>query len=71
MADYSVEEGKSDVAMLNLNIQADMSPVFNWNVKQLFVYLVAEYSTMKNVVNQVVLWDKIIMREDSQVILEQ
>ncbi|KAI1728668.1 signal peptidase subunit domain-containing protein [Ditylenchus destructor] len=71
MPDYSIEEGKADMAMLSLSINADLSPVFNWNVKELFVYLVAEYSTMKNAVNQVTLWDKIIMRPDRQVILEE
>ncbi|KAL7074283.1 hypothetical protein ACQ4LE_006579 [Meloidogyne hapla] len=71
MSDYTNEEGKSDLAMVSLNIHADMSPIFNWNVKQLFIFLVAEYSTMKNVVNQVVLWDKIVKRPDSQVILEE
>lgn len=39
-----------------------MTPVFNWNCKQLFLYLLAEYETKKNKVNQVVLWDKIILR---------
>uniref|UniRef100_A0A915DQI2 Signal peptidase complex subunit 3 n=1 Tax=Ditylenchus dipsaci TaxID=166011 RepID=A0A915DQI2_9BILA len=57
MPDYSIEEGKSDMAMMSLS--------------ELFVYLVAEYSTMKNVVNQVVLWDKIVMRTDRQVIMEE
>lgn len=71
MSDYTIEEGKSDLAMISLNIHADMSPIFNWNVKQLFIYLVAEYSTMKNVVNQVVLWDRIIKRTDPLVILEE
>ena len=71
MSDYTIEEGKSDLAMVSLNIHADMSPIFNWNVKQLFMYLVAEYSTMKNVVNQVVLWDKIVKRTEAQVILEE
>lgn len=49
MVDYASDGSKSDVVMLSLNIQADVSSVFNWNVKQLFIYLVAEYSTMKNV----------------------
>ncbi|KAL6487723.1 hypothetical protein MHYP_G00043490 [Metynnis hypsauchen] len=40
-------------------------PIFDWNVKQLFLYLSAEYSTKSNVLNQVVLWDKIVMRGDS------
>ncbi|KAL7889543.1 hypothetical protein AOLI_G00018010 [Acnodon oligacanthus] len=40
-------------------------PIFDWNVKQLFLYLSAEYSTKSNVLNQVVLWDKIVMRGDN------
>jgi hypothetical protein len=31
--------------------QADLTPLFNWNVKQLFLYLTAEYSTPNNEVN--------------------
>lgn len=50
MADYTVDEGESDMAMLSLNMNVDLSPIFNWNVKQLYVYLVAEYSTIKNVI---------------------
>ena len=49
-----------------LTVLLDMTPVFNWNCKELFLYLVAEYETPKNKLNQVVLWDKIINRgEDS------
>lgn len=49
MPDYISESGRSDHAMVSLNIEADVSPIFNWNVKQLFMYLVAEYKTPKNV----------------------
>jgi len=65
---YSANRAKNDLASLNFDIQVDVSPVFNWNVKQLFLYLVAEYSTPSNPVNQVVLWDKIILRGESPVI---
>merc|ERR1719162_1946894 len=41
-------------------IDADLRSVFNWNVKQLFVYVTAEYETDANVLNQVVVWDTII-----------
>ena len=27
----------------------DLAPAFNWNIKQLFVFLVAEYKSKKNV----------------------
>ena len=34
----------------------------HWNNKQLFIYVMAEYSTPQNDINQVVVWDKIIKR---------
>ena len=49
-----------DQAILSLGIDADLRSVFNWNVKQLFVYVTAEYETDANVLNQVVVWDSII-----------
>lgn len=49
-----------DQAILSLAIDADLRSVFNWNVKQLFVYITAEYETEPNVLNQVVVWDSII-----------
>ena len=42
-----------DQAILSLGIDADLRSVFNWNVKQLFVYVTAEYETEANVLNQV------------------
>jgi signal peptidase complex subunit 3 len=52
-----------DQAILSLGINADLRTVFNWNVKQLFVYITAEYETEANVLNQVVVWDSIITDE--------
>jgi|EP00970_Alexandrium_tamarense_P019792 signal peptidase complex subunit 3 len=37
-----------------------MNPAFHWNIKQIFVYVVATYKTDTNPKNQVVLWDRII-----------
>ena len=37
-----------------------MTGVFNWNVKQLFVYISATYSTPTNGFNEVVIWDQVI-----------
>ena len=56
------------IKMSSLYFQADLSPLFNWNVKQLFLYLTAEYETKTNKVNQVVLWDKIIQRGENAVL---
>ena len=41
-------------------MDADLRPVFNWNVKQLFVYVTAEYATALNEKNSIVVWSSII-----------
>lgn len=38
--------------LLNIDVDADLAPAFNWNVKQLFAFVVAEYETATNPVNQ-------------------
>ncbi|VDN55039.1 unnamed protein product [Dracunculus medinensis] len=55
VVDYAADQvgARSDVAMAELSIDVDLTPIFNWNVKQIFLLLVAEYSTSKNAVNQV------------------
>ncbi|CAB1432901.1 unnamed protein product [Pleuronectes platessa] len=42
-----------------------LQPIFDWNVKQLFLYLSAEYASKSNSLNQVVLWDKIVLRGEN------
>ena len=56
--------GGVDRALFSIDIEADFEPAFHWNVKQLFVFVVAEYETKKNRLNQVVLYDKIIESTD-------
>ena len=53
VSDYSASREKNDLGFLTFDLQADLTPLFNWNVKQLFLYLSAEYETPKNSVNQV------------------
>ena len=45
-------------------MDADLRSVFNWNMKQLFVYVTAEYETEANVLNQVIVWDQIISEKE-------
>jgi len=52
--------GGVDRALLSFDLHADMTPAFHWNIKQIFVYVVATYATPTNPKNQVVLWDRII-----------
>lgn len=65
---YSASREKSDLGVLNFDLQTDLTPLFNWNVKQLFLFLAAEYETENNKFNQVILWDKIILRGDNAVL---
>ncbi|XP_064481201.1 signal peptidase complex subunit 3-like [Ornithodoros turicata] len=60
--DFSTSREMNDLGFVVFNLQANLTHLFNWNVKQLFLYLTAEYKTENNVLNQVVLWDKIIRR---------
>lgn len=59
----SQHKGRQDQAVLSLKLDADLRSAFSWNTKQLFVYVQAEYVTPQNKVNQVVLWDRIVQRQ--------
>lgn len=52
--------GGVDRALLSFDLNVDMAPAFHWNIKQLFVYVVASYESTKNTNNQIVIWDKIV-----------
>lgn len=49
-----------NIASLTFDLGADLEPLFDWNTKQLFVYLVATYSSPKFSSNEVVIWHKIL-----------
>ncbi|KAF5354594.1 hypothetical protein D9758_011219 [Tetrapyrgos nigripes] len=59
---------KMENGFVNFNITADLTPLFHWNTKQLFLYLEAEYQNTKGVNNSVVIWDRIIRRKEDAVI---
>ncbi|CAI2349141.1 unnamed protein product [Caenorhabditis sp. 36 PRJEB53466] len=71
VVDYATDERKVDLATLAFDLEVDFTKIFNWNVKQLFVYLVAEYKSRESVVNQVVLWDQIVERAERVVLNEK
>ncbi|XP_018398566.1 PREDICTED: signal peptidase complex subunit 3 [Cyphomyrmex costatus] len=66
--DYSASREKNDLGYVTFDLRTDLTPLFNWNVKQLFLFLYAEYESENNQLNQVVLWDKIVLREDNAVL---
>ncbi|KAG6917820.1 hypothetical protein DXG01_000880 [Tephrocybe rancida] len=59
---------KEEMTFVNFNITADLTPLFHWNTKQLFLYLEAEYINAKGVKNDVVIWDRIVRRKEDAVI---
>lgn len=63
--DFSASREKKDLGFLTFDLKADLNRLFNWNVKELFLYLTAEYKTKDNELNQVVLWDKILLRGEN------
>lgn len=56
--------GGVDRALLSFDLHVDLTPAFHWNIKQLFVYVVASYQTDRNPNNEIVLWDKIVEATD-------
>mmetsp|Transcript_14407 Transcript_14407/g.21896 ORF Transcript_14407/g.21896 Transcript_14407/m.21896 type:complete len:176 (-) Transcript_14407:67-594(-) len=55
-----VHSYNAENALFSLDIDANLTSLFNWNVKQLFVWVCAEYRTRTYEKNQVILWDTII-----------
>ncbi|KAL2143230.1 hypothetical protein VTI28DRAFT_234 [Corynascus sepedonium] len=57
---------KEEYAIIKFSLDADLSSLFTWNTKQLFVYVTAEWPSAggsgsgQNATNQAVIWDSII-----------
>ncbi|KAK9844557.1 hypothetical protein WJX74_004034 [Apatococcus lobatus] len=51
---------EGDWAWMSVDLDADLSSVFSWNTKQLFVSVMASFSTPKNHINEAVIWTDII-----------
>lgn len=59
--------GGVDRVLLSFDLKVDLAPAFHWNIKQLFVYVIASYET-EGRTNDVVIWDKIVESEDPKMI---
>ncbi|KAI0884483.1 signal peptidase 22 kDa subunit [Annulohypoxylon maeteangense] len=52
---------KEEYAIIKFSLDADLSSLFTWNTKQLFVYVTAEWpAAATNQTNRAVIWDSII-----------
>ncbi|KAF8504104.1 signal peptidase 22kDa subunit [Gautieria morchelliformis] len=54
---------RQELAFYTFDYEADLTPLFDWNTKQIFLYLSAEYTNAQGVKNDVVLWDRIVRRK--------
>ncbi|XP_042373943.1 signal peptidase complex subunit 3B-like [Zingiber officinale] len=61
---FQKQPNGNDEVSLTMNISADLSSLFTWNTKQVFVFVAAEYETPQNAFNQVSLWDGIIQSKE-------
>ncbi|EJD00644.1 signal peptidase [Fomitiporia mediterranea MF3/22] len=57
-----------EFSFVRFNVSADLTPLFNWNTKQLFLYIGAEFTSADGTQNEVVIWDRIVRRKEDAVI---
>jgi signal peptidase complex subunit 3 len=58
---------KPDLGIISFDLKADLSPLFNWNTKMLFVSVLAEFSNQDYKLNQACIWDDVIMNKEDAV----
>ncbi|KAK3196126.1 hypothetical protein K4F52_000994 [Lecanicillium sp. MT-2017a] len=51
---------KEEYAVIRFSLEADLSSLFTWNTKNLFVYVTADWPGADNTTNSAVIWDSII-----------
>ncbi|KYQ93394.1 microsomal signal peptidase subunit [Tieghemostelium lacteum] len=61
-------KGPVEYAQLVVDIQTDLTHLFNWNTKMLFLYITAEYQTDEYQTNEIVIWDYILKEKSDAVI---
>ena len=66
LQEFQDSRKKNDAGFLTFDVEFDSRPLWNWNTKQLYLYLVVSYQTENNDINDVTIWDKIIHRHQYQ-----
>jgi len=69
ITDFSVAKTRSmhrysnlaqESAFLKFDLDADFSPLFHWNTKQVFTFLVASYNNSRHEISEATVWDHIV-----------
>ena len=59
--EYSLYKSyKGDQVKFDFDLSLDLTTEYNWNVKQIYLFVVATYETKKNQKNEVVVYDNIL-----------
>lgn len=51
---------KADQVRFDFDMKVDLSTEYNWNLNQIYLFVVASYETRKNAKNEVVIYDRIL-----------
>ena len=54
--DFTTSRQESDLATIKFSIEGNLSRLFDWNTKQVFMYLVCEYTSTNNVSSNSILY---------------
>ncbi|KAG4301907.1 hypothetical protein PCANB_002052 [Pneumocystis canis] len=67
--EYAFRNIRQEYAFIKFNIDTDITSLFNWNTKQVFIYIVASYASSKNYPhNEIILWNYIIRNKKDAII---
>ncbi|SBS81798.1 signal peptidase complex subunit 3, putative [Plasmodium ovale] len=58
---------KGDEAVLTLDLSFDMRKAFNWNLKQIFLYVLVTYETPEKIQNEVIIHDFILNNKNEAI----
>lgn len=56
---------REEYAQIRFDVNADLSSLFDWNTKQIFVYVTANYPSGAGTMSDAVIWDAIIPATES------
>lgn len=56
---------REEYAQIRFNLDADVTSLFTWNTKQVFVYVTAQYPNGAGGISEAVIWDTIIPATES------
>lgn len=66
---HSFRNTRQEYAFVKFGLDTDITPLFNWNTKQVFVYIVASYTSSKDYPhNEIILWTRTIRHKKDAMI---